>query len=220
MLYPDIAHERFPEAPLYLQQDYPHTMYGKFPIRTHGCGITTLSMLSSYMTDTPLTPPAMCDRYGSYCYSNGTDGMIFVKEPRELGYYFRERTFEPPEALAALEAGYPVVCIQHQGYWTRGGHYLLLEKMTEDGLIQVRDSNIANYGRLEGHKEDRFEWKYIPPACGGYWVFEKKVTAIPACIRCGDPGTLPEGTVPRDYLCHKCAKAKLRRETYLTACGA
>ena len=26
LLYPDIAHERFPEIPLYLQQDYPTTM--------------------------------------------------------------------------------------------------------------------------------------------------------------------------------------------------
>lgn len=220
ILYPDIAHERFPEAPVYLQQDYPYTMYGGFLIRTHGCGITTLSMLSTYMTDTPLTPPTMCDRYGKYCHSNGTDGMIFVKEPREMGYYFRERVFEPDQALAALEEGYPVVCIQHKGYWTGGGHYLLLEELTEDGLVRVRDSNIANYGKLDGHKVDKFEWKYIPPKCGGFWVFEKKIVSIPGCVRCGDPESVTEGATPEDYLCHICAKAEIRRNAYLDGCGA
>ena len=51
ILYPDIAHERFPEIPLYLQQDYPKTMYGAFPIRTNGCGITTFAMIASYLAD-------------------------------------------------------------------------------------------------------------------------------------------------------------------------
>lgn len=217
LLYPDVAHERFPEAPLYLQQDYPHTLYGAFPIRTHGCGITTMAMLATYMTDTPLTPPTMCERYGQYCHRNGTDGMIFINEPKEMGFYFQKRVFEPGDALKALEDGYPVVCIQHKGYWTGSAHYLLLEELTEDGLIRVRDSNIANYGKLEGHKVDKFEWKYIPPRCDGFWVFEKKITRIPACTRCGDPEAA-ENLLVQGYICDKCEKALLRRNTYLTAC--
>ena len=51
VLYPDIAHERYPEVPLYLQQDFLGTYFGGSELRTHGCGITTFSMLSSYMTD-------------------------------------------------------------------------------------------------------------------------------------------------------------------------
>ena len=34
LLYPDIAHERFPEIPLYLQQDYPGVMFGGFLLLT------------------------------------------------------------------------------------------------------------------------------------------------------------------------------------------
>lgn len=218
ILYPDVAHERFPEAPVYLQQDFPNTMYGGNLVRTHGCGITTMAMLATYMTDTPLILPIMCERYGRYCHNNGTDGMIFIYEPKEMGFYFRERVYTPEQALEALKQGYPVVCVQRVGYWTRGGHYLLLEELAEDGRVRVRDSNIANYGRLDGHKEDLFDWSTIPPNALGYWIFEKKVTRIPACTRCGEPEQ-QTGMIAQDYLCHKCETALVRRDAYLNACG-
>lgn len=219
VLYPDVAHERYPEAPLYLQQDYPTTMYGGYPIRTNGCGITTMSMLATYMTDEQYTPPEMCARYGNYSFSNGTDGRIFQLESPVLGFYCKEKTYEPTIAKQALEEGYMVVSLQHKGYWTRGGHYLLVEKMNEDGTVQVRDSNIYNYRKLDGHDVDCFKWSLIPANGSAFWIFEKKVTAIPACTRCGDPDGVVEHLLEEDYLCEKCQPAVLRRTTYLNACG-
>lgn len=219
ILYPDVAHERYPEVPLYLQQDYPKTDYGGYPIRTNGCGITTMSMLATYMTDEQYTPPEMCARYGHYSFSNGTDGRIFVLEPPVLGFYCKEKTYEPTVAKKALEEGYMVVSLQHAGYWTRGGHYLLVEKMNEDGTVQVRDSNIYNYGKLDGHDVDSFKWSLIPANGSAFWIFEKKVTAIPACSRCGTPEGVVEQLLTEDYICEKCEPAMLRRETFLTACG-
>ena len=113
-----------------------------------------------------------------------------------------------------------VVCVQTKGYWTRGGHYLLLEKMFDDDVIQVRDSNIFNYGKLEGCKTDRFDFSTVVPSGLAYWIFEKKVVTIPACVRCG--GTeegAPEALLTEDYLCEKCAAALLRRGTYLEYSG-
>ena len=218
VLYPDIAHERFPEIPLYLQQDYGTTMYGGHKLSSNGCGITSLSMLASYMTDTELTPPEMCARYGTYSHRNGTDGMIFIYEPPVLGFYLREKTYEPPIAKAALEEGQIVISVQHNGYWTRGGHYIVLEKINEDGTIQVRDSNIFNYGRISSHSQDSHTWGSITSAGSGYWIFEDKITTIPACSRCGDPESIVEGLFTGDYHCRKCEPALLRRNTYLSAC--
>lgn len=219
VLYPDVAHERFPEIPLYLQQDYPKTMYGGFPIRTNGCGITSMAMLASYMADDALTPPIMCERYGNYSHVNGTDGMIFNNEPQAMGFYLKEKTYEPTVAKAALEEGHIVISIQHKGYWTGGGHYIVLEKINEDGTIQVRDSNIYNYGKIASHAQDRHTWASITSAGSGYWIFEYKVTRIPACIRCGNPEGVTESLLAQDYYCEKCMPAMLRRETYLSACG-
>ena len=216
MLYPDIAHERFPEVPLYLQQDYPGTMYGGFELRTNGCGITSLAMLASYMADDELTPPEMCARYGRYSHANGTDGMIFIYEPSALGFYLREKTYEPAKAKAALEEGQIVISLQHKGYWTRGGHYIVLEKITEDGLIQVRDSNLYNYGKIHAHKEDLHTWGSITGAGSAFWIFEDKVTRIPMCSRCGNGES---HFLTEDYLCEKCTPALLRRNTWLSVCG-
>lgn len=213
VLYPDIAHERYPEVPLYLQQDYPLVWYGSYRLSSNGCGITTFAMLTTYMSDEEWTPPEMCARYGNYSFSTGTDGMIFLNEPAKFDYFFKERVFENTQAMQALKDGYIVVSIQHKGYWTRAAHYILLEKLTEDGMIQVRDSNIANYARLPRHVEDKHKWNNITEACDGYWVFEKKVTRIDACSRCGTPDSQTQ--LVEDYICHKCQKALTRRNVYL-----
>ena len=215
VLYQDIAHERFPEIPLYLQQDYGVTRYGNYPLRTYGCGITSLSMLSTYMTDTELTPPEMCRRYGSYCHPDGTDGMIFINEPCNMGYFVINKLYSGDEALQALKDGHVVVSLQNYGYWTSKGHYIVLEKIDEDG-IQVRDSNIYNYKKLPAHKLDRHSWKNIFPNNVRWWVFEKKQVRTPLCTRCGTPENYPEGILKTDYLCQKCATALTRRNLYLS----
>ena len=214
VLYKDIAHERYPEIPIYLQQDFGNTMYGNYKLRSHGCGITSLAMLSTYMTDTELTPPTLCARYGRYCHSNGTDAMIFKYEPPVLGFYLKKQTFQPNEAKQALEDGYVVVSSQTKGYWTRGGHYIVLESIDENG-VQVRDSNIYNYKRLPAHQQDRHAWSDITPKSTSYWIFEKKQTTSPLCTRCGDPSQAGETVYSGDYLCQRCEEALLRRNFFL-----
>ena len=213
LLYPDIAHERFPEIPLYLQQDYPGVMFGGFLLRTNGCGITTMAMVASYLSDELLTPPEMCRRYGGYSHRNGTDGMIFVKEPPVMDFYLVEKTYEPTKAWEGLENHHLVVSIQHKGYWTRGGHYIALQEITEDGNIRVRDSNIYNYVRVPAHVNDEHTWASITSAGSGYWVFDYKITRIPGCARCGDQAE--SSLVGENFYCRKCAPAVMRRDTYL-----
>lgn len=217
ILYPDIAHERFPEVPLYLQQDYPKTMYGGFKITTNGCGITSFAMVASYLADEELTPPEMCALYGRYSHSNGTDGLLFNNEPAVLGFYLREKTYDPRVAKAALEEGHLVVSVQHPGYWTRAGHYIVCESINEEGLVQVRDSNIYNYVNIPSHAQDLHKWGNITADGSGYWIFDYKITRIPACSRCGTPEGVTESLLEQDYLCEKCTPAILRRTTYLDA---
>lgn len=215
VLYKDIAHERYPEIPIYLQQDFGETKYGNYKLRSHGCGITSLAMLSTYMTDTELTPPTLCARYGRYCYSNGTDCMIFKYEPPVLGFYLIKQTYKAEEAKQALEDGYVVVSSQVKGYWTRGGHYIVLESIDENG-VQVRDSNIYNYGRLPAHQQDRHAWSDITPKSTSYWIYEKKQTTSPLCTRCGDPENAGQTVYSGDYLCQRCEQALLRRNFFLS----
>lgn len=214
LLYPDISHQRFPEVPLYLQQDYADTMYGDYKITTNGCGITSLAMIASYMTDEELTPPEMCARYGRYSRPTGTAGSLFEEAPPQLGFYLIRKTYDWREAREYMREGYPVVVCQYRGYWTSGGHYLVLETLTEDGMVQVRDSNMFNYRKLKRHLEDKFPWDTLSTAGQGYWIYEKKFTSCSACTRCGNPEAA-EPLIVADYLCPQCRTALTRRSAYL-----
>ncbi|MDY4489232.1 MAG: C39 family peptidase [Candidatus Faecousia sp.] len=216
-LYPDIAHEQLPDVPLYIQQDYTESMYGAFPLISWGCGITTLAMFASYMADEYLTPPALAARYGSYCHRSGTDAMLISDAAPELGYFVKDMFFDWHDAQESMEEGYMVICLQHKGFFTRGGHYLVLRSINEDGTVSIRDSNLYNYGKLMPHKTDSFTWAQISGSGVQYWVFQNKITRIPACSRCGETAA-PQGLLLADYTCPRCVSALTRRGDFLELC--
>lgn len=220
LLYPDIAHERYPSAPLYLQQDYPYTLYGGRPIGSCGCGITTMAMLASYMMDEEYTPPELARIYGYYLTDHGSDFSMFERIPSEVGFFLIHRTSDWDEVVAALEEGKMVVSLQKQGYWTRGGHFILLQDVTEEGLIEVRDSNLFNYGSLSGHQIDAHEPAVITPKSFGYWIYEPKAVRTPMCARCGEvTGENPVSVILLEgYCCDRCDDAVARRNDFVDAC--
>ena len=217
VLYPDVSHERFPQVQVYLQQDYPNSKYGNYPLRTHGCGITTMAMLATYLADKEYTPLELANIYANYCGKNGTAINMFDYVPSELGFYVVERNYAWQNIENALYAGHVAVSLQHAGFWTRGGHYLLLKEMNEEGLVVVRDSNLFNYGRLAGHKTDGFKANTITPQGKYYWIYQHKVLSIPACERCGVDEF--DAEMVTDYTCRKCYEAIGRRDNFLELCG-
>lgn len=224
LLYPDIAHERFSEVPVYLQQDYRLAPYGGYRVGTHGCGITSLAMLATYMSDTLLTPGMLAARYGGYNSEHGTDAQIFYRTPPDMGFYTYSRVYNFDDALQALSEGRKVVNLQQKGYFTRGGHYLVLSELDEDGNIVIRDSNIYNYRRLKEHAVDAFPQSRIPPNSQGFYVFEYKILNIPFCSRCAEAGVHTNSSeksliLTEDYICPKCRTAMDRRNTFLDLSG-
>lgn len=217
ILYPDVAHQQYPEIPLYLQQDYPHAMFGFRNVAKGGCGITTLAMISTYLADRTLTPAMVGAMFGAYCTKSGTDGMIFSNVPSVMGYYLEKQSWNWTEIEQAIRDGKIVVTLQYPGYFTSAGHYMALERVTEDGNIVVRDSNIFNYPKLAGHKVDCFSPDLITAASQVYWIYEPKITRIPACARCGDlaHSDVPGQLLQQDYTCWKCSAALTRRNGFL-----
>ena len=224
MLYPDIAHQRFYDVPLYLQQDYAKTMYGNYSLKTYGCGITLMSMLASYMKDDDmLTPPYMCTLFGKYCSDKGTAHSLFLEAPTKLDFYAIKRCSTWREAREYAEQGYMVISLQHGGFWTSKGHYILITSLSEDGKVTVRDSNLYNYGKLEGHKTGTFDESTIPSNGAIYWIYEKKVTNVDTCSRCGVSKTVEENPAlamfAEDYTCTKCQSAVARKAAYADYCA-
>jgi hypothetical protein len=172
------------------------------------------------MTDDQLTPPYLAGRYGYYCLESGTDNSLFVNTPPEMGFYLVETTRDWAVVEEALKNGQMVVSLQYKGYFTRAGHFLVIERFTEDGNVVIRDSNVLNYQRLEEHAVDSFDPKLLMPANIKFWIYEKKIVTIPACDRCGDPaGEGVPAVLLTDYSCPRCGTSTQRRENYLTFCG-
>lgn len=215
-LYHDIAHERYPEMPLYLQNDYGDFLYGQYPMTTHGCGICSLSMVASYVTDTEWRPTVMSDKFSRYNRFVGTDVTLFYQALAEVDYYYVGAVYNRDEAWRLLQDGYPLIVRERNGYWTQGsGHYITVEKINEDGKVVVRDSSLLNFGRLAGHGADAFDWSEVTRTAAVYLVFGKKVIHNDACIRCGDPDLKTTQLIGDSYICPKCDDAILRRTTYL-----
>ena len=218
ILYPDVAHERFPEPILFLQQDFSRAPYGSgYYIERHGCGITTMAMLASYMTDRLYTPDVLAEKYSIYSVAAGTDGNLFVYVPQEFGFFLEKSGYRWEDVAQALEDGRPVVTLQGKGYFTEIGHFMLLAGMNEDGTVVVRDPNIKAYGKLEENNTDGFQPSRIYNANMVYYIMQRKITSYPECCRCGSG----EGSMilTEDYLCERCTQALLRREGFLSMCA-
>ena len=204
---------------VYFQQDYMYSRYGGSYVGRGGCGITTMAMLATYMTDTILSPDMLATRYPNYHDASGTRGEMFIYVPAELGFFLEKTSSQIDEVIAALENGQRVISLQHKGHFTSGGHFLLLQQYyAENDTFQVRDSNIYNYGRLEGHKVDYFTRENVLSGGTIFYIMQNKITRISACCRCGD-GSAPEALLEEDYLCEKCIAALSRRNHYLALMG-
>lgn len=215
LLYPDVAHERFPDVPLYLQQDYPDAPFGDYKVSTHGCGITTLAMVASYLADDELTPAELAAQFGYYCGLRGSEIVMFDDTPAEMGFYCQSRSYSWQQMDDALKNGQVVVSLQYYGYWTGGGHYIAMIELTDEGRYVVRDSNLLNYKRrYENHLADNHSRGSISEAGQYYWIYEPKIVSIPGCSRCGQDSA-PQILLSRDYTCEKCLTAMGRRNDFL-----
>lgn len=209
LLYPDVGFQRFPEVPLYLQQDYGNLRFGNQYLSIAGCGMCSMAMLSTYMTDTVYTPPMIVELFPYYYGQVGTDGNIFLYGPADLGFYSDGQVQTWEAILAKLEQA-PVVTLQIHGVFTTGGHFMVLSQGHEDGTVTVRDSNLKNYSRLSGFQSDRFTRGDVLSGGTLFYAFQPKLVTLPGCSRCGEGNDTAE-----DYLCPKCAAALTRREAFL-----
>ena len=208
--FPYPGYERFKEVPQYFQQDYRDVPYGGpvGNVATHGCGITALAMLASYMCDEDLTPAVLAPMFLRYSSNEGTAFNLMDESAIPLGYHLEKRSSSLKEVIAALEKGQMVISLQFADHFTTTAHFIVLTSYTEDGKITVRDSNVFNHtGRFAGTDllETGFEPGYIHQNNRIYWIYCKKLTRYPGCDRCEDPNDGVD-TIIENHLCRKCTR--------------
>ena len=141
----------YDEVPLFYQSDYTDVKYGTGTLKTHGCGISSLSMVASYYNDEAIMPDELAKKYHTYGSKSGTNHMIYEQTAEELNLPFQERVHYSTEkdlqkVVSSLEEGCVIVAkAKGNSVFTNSGHYIVLTGVTEDGKIKVNDPNKFNY---------------------------------------------------------------------------
>lgn len=168
----------YEKVPLYLQTDYPDNPYGNYgTIASHGCGITSLAMVATYLTDIEYTPVVLAEQFGHYNTPRGSYWSLFKDSAKILELGRVKQTSDWSEVYNALKNNQVVIAVVgSDSIFTSSGHYIVLAGLTEDGKIIVNDPNGRNYKKVvlsEGF-ENGFTEVEVYTGAKAFWIYEQK----------------------------------------------
>lgn len=117
----------------------PFPNYPSQNVSTTGCGFVAAAMIVSYFTGTDVTPKDIVDWGYKHYNGKGANGDLFVEIAEHWNFGTVTQTNDYDKVVDALKSGYPVVSLQHTGQFTKGGHYIVLTGIDEDGRAHVND---------------------------------------------------------------------------------
>ncbi len=175
-LYELYDYETFPNRSIIPQ--YFQTIYGdKFScgtIQSAGCGISSLSMITSYLYDEIITPDLMAK------YDNGpSPASALEKAIKKLN--LNCETIYGQKAIdildEALDAGHPIIGLYGpSSLFTGTGHFVVLAGKTHSGKYIVNDPNLENFYQpylVEGFTNG-FTREQITRGLRGIYIFDTK----------------------------------------------
>lgn len=172
--------EKYPEVPNYFQTDYLYTPYGNHgTIASHGCGITSLAMVLTYLLDKEILPDYLASKYGHYNTESGSSYLLFPDSAEDYGVTVEKMTSTWSDVVTALENGQVVIALaRSHSVFTDAGHLIVLSGITEDGKVLVNDPNGHNYRNkgkvLTDGFANGFDQKYIKSGCYPFWIYAPK----------------------------------------------
>lgn len=133
-------------VPVFYQTDYRNVPYGTGTISSCGCAPTCIAMILSYLTGSSITPIDVIGFTGNryYVAGQGSSGEIFPACAAQWGFHFQNLAHDSAAAIRAVQNGYPVIVSVGAGYFTSGGHFMVITGVTEDGYFIINDPNGAN----------------------------------------------------------------------------
>lgn len=162
----------YQDMPLYLQYSGPWSSvaYGNGTIRNKGCAPTCLAMVLSYMKGQQILPSDVVAWTGNRYYVNGAGSSwdIFGAVASNWGISCRGLGHSQSNMLAALSEGKPVIASMGPGTFTKGGHFIVLTGLTDDGKITVNDPNDS---AKKNHKGTAFDVSLIMRESKNFWSF-------------------------------------------------
>lgn len=132
------------KLPYYLQTDraWANKPYGNSTVGVSGCGVTSLSMVVSGLTNRNITPPQMATfatQAGYYINGVGSSWELMTGGARHFGLKVKQLNKNNPQAIVnELRQGHPIIVSMGRGNFTRGGHIMVLRGV-KNGKIIISD---------------------------------------------------------------------------------
>ncbi len=135
------------EIPLFLQWDkrWGYDKYSGSAMGFTGCGPTALSMVVMGLTgDINQHPKVLADfatNEGYAVVGSGSSWSLMSEGAKKFGLNVVELTLSKKVIKNTLEAGKPIIAIMGPGVFTQKGHFIVMTGMTDDGKVNINDSN-------------------------------------------------------------------------------
>lgn len=165
-------HKEYIAGYIYFNQGDSAWNQNGYCIAKAGCGPTSMAVVITSLTGKWVTPldtaiwgyqhgfysregsahemiPAMAAAYGLRCQGVGTDYQAIKK---------------------ALKAGKPVVCLMGPGYFTRGGHFMVLVAIDNNDCVTVADVGSRTRSAYKYRLADVIAQSKGASAGGPFWV--------------------------------------------------
>lgn len=117
---------------------------GKTSIAESGCGPTSLAMIGATLLNNPdITPLTVATKYGDrYHVADGSSWGLFQTYATDTGLGFKDLGADLNAAAEILRNGGFVLMSVDEGYFTSGGHLVVLRAVSQDGTgFYLADSN-------------------------------------------------------------------------------
>ena len=152
-------------VPLYLQTDpqWSGDQYSSGTIESHGCGLTSAAIATSYLLDEDIMPDILSMSAGDAFLSDGlNDSDVICRWLSEhYGFQWSGEKWLLQDAVKMLDEGYVVLASMEGqlGEENYGGHIVLLYEHTDDDCFYLRDpfsgdNSVRKFSRQEIEQVD------------------------------------------------------------------
>lgn len=152
-------------VPLYLQTDaqWSSVSYSTGTIESHGCGLVSAAIATSYLTGECITPDLLSESAGDAFLSSGLNDSDSICRwlSEHYGFQWSGEKWLLQDAVQMLDDGYVVLASMEGqlGEENYGGHIVLLYEHTDDDCFYLRDpfsgdNSVRKFSRQEIEQVD------------------------------------------------------------------
>lgn len=143
-----------------------------YHMKQAGCGPTSMAVVISSLTDQWVTPvdAAVWAYDHGYYSSAGSSHALIPALSKEYKLDCEGVGTDASKIRNALEDGNPVVCLMGPGYFTKGGHFMVLVGIDEDDNVTVADVGSRERSKYKYQLEDIISQSKSASAGGPFWI--------------------------------------------------